>query len=93
MTVATRMYTDEGFKVDETFRKISKKTLDTGTVQVNFTDGVKTAEVINSWARSETKGKIKELFSPGQCRPHRDTEFVPFEMKNLPLTHLNVDPF
>ena len=68
VTLATRMYLDEGFKINKTFRKISKKTLDIRVPQVNFANGMNASETINSWVSNETNGKISELFSPGQQR-------------------------
>ena len=59
------MYTPKDFKIKEDFRRVVKKVLNAGTPQLNFTDGQKASEEINSWIRDRTKGKIDQLFSSG----------------------------
>ena len=65
-TVANRMFVEKGFRINNTFRKISKTTLNVTVRAVNFADGLNASETINSWVREETNGKINELFQPGE---------------------------
>ena len=68
VTVANRMFIEEGFKIDRTFLKMSQATLNVNVTRLNFTDGLNAADTINSWVREETNGKISELFQPGETK-------------------------
>ena len=59
------MYTPTGFPINAEFRKVVNRVLNAGTPQLNFTDGQKASEEINSWIRKRTMGKIDQLFTPG----------------------------
>ena len=66
VTVANRMFIEDGFKIDRDFKSISKSTLNVTVTPLNFTDGLNASETINSWVRESTNGTIDQLFEPSE---------------------------
>ena len=65
VTVASKMYAQNEFQVRPEFEGASRRVLGTAVGQLDFADGQRSAQTINSWVKAETGGKIAELVSPG----------------------------
>ena len=76
MTIASRIYAQDGFQVCRKYKRRVKKTLGAKIGQLNFTDSANAAKVINDWVIATTNGKIQELLSAGTIKSQSSTRLT-----------------
>ena len=64
--VANRLWPTQALKINPQYLRTSQQTFGAQPEPLNFTDGEKARQTINSWVAQHTKDKIKELLKPGQ---------------------------
>ncbi|KAM4889081.1 serpin I2 [Thomomys bottae] len=67
--LASALYLQEGFSVNEHYLHGNKEFFQSATERVDFLDAMSSAERINTWVESKTDGKIKNMFSKDDFGP------------------------
>ncbi|XP_038204347.1 serpin I2 [Arvicola amphibius] len=67
--LASALYLQEGFTVKETYLHGNKEFFQSAAKLVDFLDAKACAETINTWVKSKTDGKIKNMFSENDFGP------------------------
>ncbi|MBI2266364.1 MAG: serpin family protein [Armatimonadetes bacterium] len=73
-TVANRIWTQDGARVEEKFQKTVNDAYGAPAETLDFKDSQGATETINSWVAEKTKDKIKDLIPPGVL--NEDTRMV-----------------
>ena len=65
VTLARKMYVGQGVQVSPEYEAVCRQVFDAELESLDFADGQRAAEAINSWEEAKTDGKIRQLMSPG----------------------------
>jgi serpin B len=74
LTVANRLWGQQGFKFLDSFLNVVRKNYDAGLEQLNFAQAEAARKTVNTWVEKATNEKIKDLIPPGAI--NGDTRLV-----------------
>ena len=66
LTVAMKMYAKKGLQTSKAYEAVSRHIFDAEVEPLDFSDGQRAAEAIESWVETKTDGKIRQLMSPSR---------------------------
>ena len=66
LTFAMKMYAKQGLQTSQAYEAVSRHIFDAEVKFLDFADGQRAAEAIDSWVETKTDGKIRQNMSPGR---------------------------
>ena len=65
VTVVSKMYSKQGLEIRRQYNTLTREVFGAQVEQLDFANGQRAAQRINSWVERKTNGKIRGLMSPG----------------------------
>ena len=66
VTLAKKIFVRQGLEISQEYETVVRQVFDAEVEPLDFADGQRAAEAINSWVEAKTNGKIRQPMSTGR---------------------------